>query len=101
MVEHIERVRRLARGQEGWSQLGLASVTAVMSRALIEAQTLRGGKVMPGQPIPDPRPLRVWAEEACDAIIADPHSQDRRRWRMLAEFCADLIRTHILEANDV
>jgi hypothetical protein len=100
MVEHIERVRRLARGQEGWSQLCLTSATTVLGEALLKAHTLQAIKVRPGQSIPDPKLLRVWAEEACDAILADPEYPDGHGWRMLAEFCTDLIRTHVLEAKD-
>jgi hypothetical protein len=50
---------------------------------------------------PDPKLLRVWAEEACDAILADPEYPDGHGWRMLAEYCNDLIRTHVLEAANV
>jgi len=92
----VERVRRLARGQEGWSQIALASVLAVQAMGLIKSHTLQSTRVPYGAAIPEPKALKVLAEEACDIILENPDYSEGSVWRNLAEFCADLIRAHVL-----
>lgn len=92
----LERVRRLARNQEGWSQIALASVLAVQAMGLIKSHTLQSTRVPFGAAIPEPKALNVLAEEACDILLENPDYREGAIWRNLAEFCADLIRTHVL-----
>ena len=92
----LERVRRLSRGQEGWSQIALSSVLAVQAMGLIKSHSLQASRIPYGSGIPDPKPLRVLAEECCDVVLENPDHGDGSTWRTLAEYCAELIRQHML-----
>jgi len=98
LIEQYQRVRALARGQESWTSLTLSACLAVQAQALANMHSVRASKVPLGDTIPDPKPLRVWAEEVLDDLLAqrDPTPE---AWRILAEYCADRIRTHALEAS--
>lgn len=96
--ESYQRVRALARGQENWSSMTLAACIAVQAEALTRMHSVRASRVELGAAIPDPKPLRVWAEEVLDDLIAERQPAPEG-WRLLAEYCADRIRVHGLESS--
>jgi hypothetical protein len=98
LIDHYQRVRSLARGQESWTSLTLSACLAVQAQALSNMHSVQASKVPLGTAIPDPKPLRVWAEEVLDDLIAD-RQPTPEAWRILAEYCADRIRTHALEGS--
>ena len=96
LIEQIDRVRRLARGQEDWSMLMLSARIDLQRHCLMHAHSVRHSIVRPGDSIPDPKPLRVYAEEICDRMLADmPITPEQHR--LMAEYVTDRIRTHALE----
>jgi len=90
----LELVRRMARGEQHWNTGLIPSLVGTQVLALTLCQELERNTKYEGR-IPDPAPLRVLAESACDRLLAG--SGTAADWRVIAEFATEQIRSNILE----
>ena len=96
-IDQMKLVRRYARGQEAWTPQVLDSIHAVQIFSLKNSEELKNMRAgFTG--IPDPKELRVWAEDVIDSYIEnyDFAMTDKKGWRMLAEYCIETIQKKVM-----